>query len=74
MTRLLFRVCVVVLSLITSRSVAVAAAGSARSDAFFHSFRARPVTATRRILCWSQRFPLILVVSHSLFAEQRHFL
>ena len=34
MTQLLFRVCVVVLSLVTSRWVAAAVAGSARSDAF----------------------------------------
>ena len=46
---LLFRVCVVVLSCITSRSVAAAAASSARSDAFFHGFLAQSVAATRRI-------------------------
>ena len=50
-------------SFITSRSVAVAAASSARSD-------------TRRILCWSQRASLILVVSAPSLcvfsAESRH--
>ena len=40
MTHLLFRLCVVVLSLVTSRWLAAAAAGSVRSDAFFHSFPA----------------------------------
>ena len=58
-THLLFRVFVVVLFLITSRWVAAAAASSARSDAFFHSFLARSVAATRRILCWSQHSALI---------------
>ena len=59
MTHLLFRLCVVVLSFVTSRWVTEAAAGSARSDAFFHSFLARPVATTRRIFCWSQRSSLI---------------
>ena len=49
-THLLFRVFVVVFSLITSRWVAAAAASSARSDAFLHCFLARSVAATRRIL------------------------
>ena len=70
-THLLFRVFVVVLSLITSRWVAAAAAGSARSDVFFHSFQARCVATTQRILCWSQRS---LVVSHSLLVKRRHCL
>ena len=34
-------------------------AGSARSGTFFHSFLAKSVASTRRILCWSQRSSLI---------------
>ena len=45
----LFSVCVVVLSFITSRSVAAATASSARSGSFYHGFLARSVAATRRI-------------------------
>ena len=56
-TQSLFRVCVLVLSSITSRSVAAAAASSLMR--FFHGFLARSVAATRRILGWSQRSSLI---------------
>ena len=35
-------------------------------DAFFHGFLARSAAATRRILGWSQRSSLVLVVSHAI--------
>ena len=59
-TKSLFRICVLVLSSITSRSVAAAAVSSLMR--FFPL--ARAAVATRRILGWSPRSSLMLVVSH----------
>ena len=74
MTHLLFRACVVVLSLVTSRWAAAVAARSARFDAFFHSSPARLAAVTRRILLSESAFPTHLVVSRSWFVKQIHCL